>query len=92
MVATCNFSRAHSARSLDSSICSGVTGLASGAVNLPAADAFTELRSVCSTRPNSLAAHHDAHGLGVLDGLFLELSRVVLLRHLLHVSSFKSRC
>src|SRR5690606_37759875 len=55
-MSTCIFSRAFSARSLDSSICSGVTGFAPGAVSLPAADAFTQLRSVCSTRPNSLAA------------------------------------
>src|SRR5690606_32419441 len=55
-MSTCIFSRAFSARSRDSSICSGVTGLAPGAVSLPAADALTQLRSVCSTRPSSLAA------------------------------------
>ena len=55
-MSTCIFSRAFSARSLDSSICSGVTGLVPAAVSLPAADAFTQLRNVCSTRPSSLAA------------------------------------
>lgn len=55
-MSTCIFSRTFSARRLDSSICSGVTGLAPGAVSLPAADAFTQLRSVCSTNPSSLAA------------------------------------
>jgi hypothetical protein len=34
----------------------------------------------------------DAHFLGPLDGLLLELGRVLLLRYLLHFSSFKSRC
>jgi hypothetical protein len=50
------FSRAFCARSPDSSICSGVTGLAPATIGLPAADAFTQLRSVCSTRPSSFAA------------------------------------
>jgi hypothetical protein len=45
-----------SARSRDKSICSCVTGLAPAPVSLPAADNFTQLRSVCSTRPSSLAA------------------------------------
>ena len=39
-----------------------------------------------------LGCHHDAHRLGVLDGLLLELGRVFLLRDLLHFSSFRSRC
>jgi hypothetical protein len=55
-MSTCISSRSFSTHSLDSSICSGVTGLAPGTVSLPAADAFTQLRSVCSTRPSSLAA------------------------------------
>jgi hypothetical protein len=55
-MSTCIFSRAFCARSLDRSICSAVTGLAPGAVSLPAADAFPLLRSVCSTSPSSLAA------------------------------------
>lgn len=55
-MSTCIFSRAFSARSLDNSTCSGVTGLAPGAVSVPAAVAFTQLRSVCSTSPSSLAA------------------------------------
>lgn len=36
--------------------------------------------------------HHDAHRLGALDGLLLELGRALRLRHLLHFSSFRSRC
>jgi hypothetical protein len=34
----------------------------------------------------------DAHRLGVLDGLLLELGRVLLLRDLLHFASFRSPC
>jgi hypothetical protein len=33
-----------------------------------------------------------AHLSGARDGLFLELSRVLLLRNLLHFSSFRSQC
>ena len=55
-MSTCIFSRAFSARSLDNSICSGVTGLAPAPTSLPASAAFTQLRSVCWTRPSSLAA------------------------------------
>jgi hypothetical protein len=36
-----------------------------------------------------LGGHHNAHRLRMLDGLFLELGRVLLLRYLLHFSSFK---
>ena len=39
-ISTCNFNRAFSARSRDSSICSGVTGLAPPALGLPAEDAL----------------------------------------------------
>jgi len=53
---TCIFSRARSGRSLYSSICWGVTGFVPGAFSLPATDAFTQLRKVCSTSPSSLAA------------------------------------
>ena len=49
-------SRAHSARSRDSSICSGVIGLAPAALSLPVAAALTQLLRVCSTRPSSRAA------------------------------------
>src|ERR1700694_4252388 len=48
-------SRAFSARTRDSSICSGVIALAPGGWSLPAFAAFTQLRSVCSINPNSLA-------------------------------------
>src|SRR5258708_1249150 len=48
-------SRAFSARTRDSSICSGVIVLAPGGCSLPAFAALTQLRSVCSTRPSSLA-------------------------------------
>jgi hypothetical protein len=36
--------------------------------------------------------NHDAPSMRVLDGLFLELDRVLLLRYLLPFSSFWSRC
>ena len=49
------FSLTFSARSRDKSICPCVTGLAPAPVSLPAADNFTQLRSVYSTRPSSLA-------------------------------------
>ena len=50
------FSRTLSARSRDSSICSGVTTLAPAPLSLPAAAALIQFRHVCSTSPNSLAA------------------------------------
>lgn len=43
-------------------------------------------------QPQFPGGHHDAHCLGVLDGLFLELGRVLLFRYLLHFSSFQLRC
>jgi len=49
------FSRAFSARRPDSSICSGVTFAAPAPLSLPASNCFTQLRSVCSTKPISLA-------------------------------------
>ena len=49
-------SRTFSARSRDSSICSGVTTFAPAPLSVPAAAALTQFRSVCSTSPNSLAA------------------------------------
>lgn len=45
-----------SARKRDCSICSGVTTLAPAPLNLPAAAALTQFRSVCAISPNSLAA------------------------------------
>ncbi len=43
------------ARSRDSSISSGVTVRLPASFGLPLAAAFTQLRKVCSTSPNSLA-------------------------------------
>src|SRR5690606_32341233 len=48
-------SRTFSARTLESSICSGVTGFAPGPLSLPASYALTQLRSVCSISPSSFA-------------------------------------
>src|ERR1035437_747573 len=50
------FRRAFSARSLDNSICSGVTTLLPAPLSLPAAAALTQLRMVWSFTPSSLAA------------------------------------
>jgi hypothetical protein len=69
-----------------------VTGLALAALSLPATAALTQLRRVCSTRPSSRAAGPGADLLRSLDSLFLELGRVLLLRYLLHLSSFQCRC
>ncbi len=55
-MSTCIRSRAFSALSRDSSICSGVTGFAPAPARWPAWAAFTQLRSVCSTSPSSRAA------------------------------------
>jgi hypothetical protein len=43
-------------------------------------------------KPEVMGSHDDAHRLGVLDGLLLELGRVLLLRDLLYFSSFRSQC
>ncbi len=48
-------SRIFSARTRESSICSGVTTLVPGPLSFPAAATFTQLCSVCSTRPSSRA-------------------------------------
>ena len=48
-------SQAFSARTRDSSICSGITCFALGRLSFPALSAFTQLRSVCSINPNSFA-------------------------------------
>jgi len=50
------FSRTFSARSRDSSICSGVTTVAPAPLSVPPAAALPQFRRVCSTSPNSLAA------------------------------------
>jgi hypothetical protein len=42
--------------------------------------------------PKLPGSHDDAHRLGVLDGLLLELGRVLLLRNFLYFSSFRSQC
>jgi hypothetical protein len=80
------FSLTFSARSRDKSICSCVTGLVPAPVSLPAADNSTQLRSVCSTRPSSLADKTKRLPLlYMLNRPFLELTRVFLLRDLLHL-------
>lgn len=53
-ISSSRLSRAFSARSRDSSISSGVTIRLPTPFGLPFAAAFTQLRTVCSTSPNSL--------------------------------------
>jgi zinc transporter ZupT len=91
-MSTCIFSRAFSARSLDSSICSAVIGLAPGGRELASRSRLDPVAQRLLDQPEFAGANPYADLLGTLDGLFLELSRVLLLRHLLHFSSFKSRC
>ena len=55
MISFSRLSRTFSARNRESSICSGVTTLAPAPLSLPAAAALTQLRSVCSIKPKSLA-------------------------------------
>jgi hypothetical protein len=72
-----------SARSRNKSICSCVTGLAPAPVNLPAADNFTQLRSVFSTNQTKLLSRQANRFplLYMLDHPFLKLGRVFLLRN-----------
>ncbi len=78
-MSTCIFSRAFYARSLDSSICSGINGLAPAAGSRrlhPVAQRLLDQAQL-------LGRHHDAHRLSILDRLLLELGCVFLLRGLL---------
>lgn len=55
MISNSRLSRIFSARNRESSISSKVTALPPAPLSLPAAAALTQLRKVCSTRPNSFA-------------------------------------
>ena len=55
MISFSRLSLAFSARNLESSICSSVTGLVDEPVNAPRAEALDQLRNVCSLMPSSLA-------------------------------------
>ena len=88
------FSLTFSVRSWDKFICSRVTGLVPALVSLLTADNFTQLRSVCSTRPSSLADKPidfpSLPTLYMLDRPFIELDCVSLPWVLLHLLPPKS--